>query len=356
MSLQPIPELREAWATANLAERHRRLRNAATAARERFLSSGQALAFHTCPIATFPYPTSFAFQGAALSPAPYVMVTSRMVVVQYVDHEGERRTLLFNPTDEERAEKAPFYATFKQRYGTILAERVLTKRHKTVGKHLEALGLSPDEVDYIAFDHLHLQDVRGWLGSYDDAAFFPRAKLLVQPAEWALAHEPHPMQAPWFVAGGCDGIDAARVVFLSGDTSLGAGVALLDTRGQTPGHMSLAVHTEKGVYVVSENGVATECYTPEASEIRGLARYAKNLGQEVILNGNTRESTPDQYASMVVEKLFAGPNADEPAFVNVYPSAELTASVMAPGLTPTFTHGELRIGTLETLEAIDAQA
>lgn len=347
MSMRPIPELRDAWATANLAERHRRLKQAASAAREAFVSSGQALAVHTCPIATFPYPSTYAFQGAALSPAPYVMMTNRMMVVQFTDHDGERRTLLFNPTDDERAEKAPFYAKLKQRYGNVLAEKVLAKRHKKVGEHLGALGLSPDDVDYIAFDHLHLQDVRGWLGSYDEAAFFPRAKLLVMAAEWALAKEPHPMQAPWFVAGGCDGVDEAeRVVFLGGDASLGGGVALLDTRGHTAGNMSLAVHTEKGVYVSSENGVAAESYTPEASGIRGLARYARNLDQEVILNGNTRESTPDQYASMVVEKIFAGPNPEQPEFVNFYPSSELTSSVVAPGLSPTFTHGELRIGTL----------
>lgn len=349
MSMRPIPELREAWATEGAAERHRKLKRAASVARESFLSSGKALGVKTCAIATFPYPSSYAFQGAALSPAPYVMMTNRMMVVQLKDHEGETKTLLFNPTDDERAEKAPFYAKLKARYGNVLAEKVLAKRHKKVGEHLEQLGLTPDDVDYIAFDHLHLQDIRGWLGSYNEAAFFPRAKLLVMAAEWALAKEPHPMQAPWFVAGGCDGVDEAeRVIFLSGDTSLGEGVALLDTRGHTPGNMSLAVNTDAGVYVSSENGVAAECYTPEASGISGVARYARNLEQEVILNGNTRDSTPDQYASMVVEKVFAGPNQEQPEFVNFYPSSELTASVVAPGFSPTFTHGELSFGHLSS--------
>lgn len=348
MSFRSIPELREAWATTNLAERHRKLKVAAGVARAAFCSSGTVLGLKTCPIATFPYPSTYAFQGAALSPAPYVMMTNRMMVVQLNDHDGARRTLLFNPTDDERAEKAPFYAKLKARYGNVLAERVLAKRYRKVGEHLEALGLSPHDVDYIAFDHLHLQDVRGWLGSYNEAPFFPRAKLLVMRAEWALAKEPHPMQAPWFVAGGCDGVDEGeRLVFLDGDTSLGEGVALLDTRGHTPGNMSLAVHTDDGVYVSSENGVAAESYTPEASDIRGLSRYARNLEQEVILNGNTRESTPDQYASMVVEKVFAGANRDRPEFVNFYPSSELTSSMMAPGLSPTFSHGELSFGHLE---------
>ena len=126
----------------------------------------------------------------------------------------------------------------------------------------------------------------------------------------------------------------------------GIGLALLDTRGHTPGNMSLAVNTDAGVYVSSENGVAAECYTPEASGISGVARYARNLEQEVILNGNTRDSTPDQYAAMVVEKTFAGPNEERPEFVNFYPSSELTSSVVAPGLSPTFSHGDLSFGHL----------
>lgn len=344
---QPLPELREAWQEQALGDRHRKLVKAAEAARERFISSGQVLGLATCPIATFPYPSLYAFQGAALSPAPYVMMTNRMMVVQF-DEDGERKTLLFNPTDDERAEKAPFYTKLKQRYGNALAEKVLSKRHGKVAEHLSRLGLGPEDVDYIAFDHLHLQDVRGWLGSYSEAALFPAAKLLVMRAEWREAKDPHPMQKPWYIAGGIDGIDEEeRVIFLDGDTLLGPGAAILDTRGHTLGNMSLAVHGDDGVFVTSENGVAAECYTPEASEIRGLARYAKNLDQEVILNGNTRDSTPDQYASMVVEKTFAGPNAARPEYVNFYPSSELTSSVIAPGLSPSFTHGELKSGQLQ---------
>jgi hypothetical protein len=346
MEFRELSELREAWREGHLADRVRKLRRAAATTREAFVDEGQVLALESCKIVTFPYPSLFAFQGGATSPAPYIMMTNRMLVVQFEDWGGQRRTLLFNPSSYERGQKAPFFEKLKKRYGNALTERVLAKRHSDVPEHLARLGLGPDDVDYIAYDHLHVQDVRGWLGSHDEAALFGRAKLLVMPREWETASEPHPTQAPWYVPGGVDGVDEDRVVFLEGDTSLGKGVAILDTRGHTLGNMSLAVNTPGGTYVTSENGVSAESYTPEVSEIRGLRRFARSLDQEVILNGNTRESTPDQYASMIVEKTFAGPNKDAPEFCNFYPSSELTASVVAPGLSPTFSHGDLKFGAL----------
>jgi hypothetical protein len=66
----------------------------------------------------------------------------------------------------------------------------------------------------------------------------------------------------------------------------------------------------------------------------------------VILNGNTREGSLDQYTSMVLEKTLAGPSRTDPPFVNFLPSSELTGSVMAPGLSPTFSHGEIHSGKL----------
>ena len=58
---------------------------------------------------------------------------------------------------------------------------------------------------------------------------------------------------------------------------------------------------------------------------------AEHLGQEVVLNGNTREHSLDQYTSMVVEKMLAGPSKVDRAYVNFYPSSELTASITRAG-------------------------
>jgi hypothetical protein len=346
-SFRPLPFLAEARAERVPGLRMQKLRRAALEAREAFVAGGAVWAVATCDLVTFPYPALFAFSGGALSPAPYIMMTNRMQVVQYDDAQGVRRTLLFNPTDYERGQNVPFYRSLREKYGDFVSDKVMTRRYGTVKSRLGELGLIPEDVDYIAFDHLHVQDLRGWLGGDGEPAWFPRAKLLVQREEWESVKNPHPLERVWYVPGGTDGVPEERVVQLEGDAWLGRGVGLLATPGHTQGNMSLAVATEKEVFVVSENGVATESYTPLQSRIPGLRAFAEQMGWEVVLNGNTRENSLDQYASMLVEKLFAGPSRVEGAFVNFHPSSMLTGSILAPGFTPTIVlpapnHGDIR--------------
>lgn len=332
---QALAGLAEAWQPSSPGERLRRLRRAAAEAREELLSEGPVVACATCPLVSFPYPTLFAFSGAARSPAPFVMLTHRMQVVQ-LEVEGSLKTLLFNPSDVQRNKAAPYYANLIRRFGKLMAERVIPTYHGTVEGHLEALGLRPEDIDYLAYDHLHVQDVRRWLGG-DGPAYFPRAKLLVHRREWQSARDLHPMSAVWYVPGGVEGVPEERVVQLEGDVRLGRGAALLSTPGHTLGNLSLALVTPKGLFAISENAVAAECYTPLQSRIPGVRSFAEQLGYEVVLNGNTREASLDQYSSMIVEKTLAGPAPDNPAFVNVFPSSQLTHSVLAPLLSPTYT-------------------
>ena len=333
-TFRTLPQLAEARAERVPGLKLQQLRRAALEARAAFVAGGPVAAVATCDLITFPYPTLFAFSGAALSPAPYVMMTNRMQVVQFME-EGQLRTLLFNPSDYERGYSAPFFRSLRERYGAFVSDKVMSTRHGTVESHLERLGLKPEDVDYLAFDHLHVQDIRRWVGGEGEAAYFPRAKLLVQRAEWEGAKNLHPMQAVWYVPNGTAGVPSERVVLLDGDVWLGPGAAILSTPGHTMGNMSLAVATDREVFVVSENGVATESYTPLQSAIPGVRGAAEHLGLEVVLNGNTREHSLDQYSSMVVEKLFAGPSPVEGAFVNFHPSSLLTHSLLAPGLSPT---------------------
>jgi hypothetical protein len=333
-NFRSLPSLAAARAERVPGLRLQQLRRAAQEAREAFVAGGPVAAVATCDLITFPYPAQFAFSGAALSPAPYVMMKNRMQVVQFLE-DGERRTLVFNPSDYDRGIVTPFFRGLRERYGHFISDKVMSTKHGTVQSHLSALGLKPEDVDYIAFDHLHVQDVRGWLGGEGASAYFPRAKLLVQRAEWEGAKNLHPMQAAWYVPNGTAGVPEERLILLDGDVWLGPGVAILSTPGHTLGNMSLAVATNREVFVVSENGVATESYTPLQSGIPGVRSFAEHMGMEVVLNGNTREHSLDQYSSMVVEKLFAGPSLVDGAYVNFHPSSLLTASMLAPGLSPT---------------------
>jgi len=49
---------------------------------------------------------------------------------------------------------------------------------------------------------------------------------------------------------------------------------------------------------------------------------------------------------MIKEKLIADPVPSHPYFPQVVPSSELTTHPGAPGLRPTFAHGELSLGTV----------
>ncbi len=338
-----LPALAAARAEASPAARLRATTTAAAQARQSLLDDGVVASVKSCKLVTFPYPTLYAFSGAALSPAPYVMMTNRMQVVRFVDHDGIDRVLLFNPSDYERNQQTPFFAKLRKKYGDFLADKVLAQRHGSVETHLMRLGIGPDDVDFVAYDHLHTQDVRRWLGSStsNEKPLLPRAKLLVHAAEWAACHDLHPLQQPWYCPHGVDGVDAGRVTVLEDDCWLGRGVALVLTPGHTAGNMSLCVTTSKGVAVVSENGVAAECYAPRLSRIAGVRATADRLDQEVVLNGNTREGTLTQYTSMVLERELARPfDGELPLF---FPSSELTAHPVAAGLSPTLTHGELDV-------------
>src|SRR4029077_10543552 len=129
----------------------------------------------------------------------------------------------------------------------------LFKPHGTVEAHLEKLGVPPDFIDYITFDHLHVQDLRRWFGENGGAGVFPRARLLVMRDEWACTKGLHPLEYVWYVPQGCDGFPESRVVLLDGDTSLGRGVALVRTPGHTYGNHTIALNTDSGVWTISEN-------------------------------------------------------------------------------------------------------
>jgi hypothetical protein len=332
-----------AWAETSPAERLRKLRRAAEQTRAEFVSSGPVTACVTRNLVTFPYPTKYAFAGAALSPAPMVMMTNRLQVVQF-EHGGRKKTLLFNPSDVERNRAATYYTKLAEDFGGPIADKLMMKSYGSVTDHLASLNLSPDDIDFIAYDHLHVQDLRGWLGRQPKPVF-KNAKLLVHKAEWQETRDLHPMNAAWYVPDGAD-LPMDRVQFIEGSVRLAPGVALVATPGHTLGNMSLYVNTPDGCFITSENGVSTESYSPEHSKIAGVAGTAERMGYEVVLNGNTRESSLDQYSSMVVEKILAGPSKADPRFSSFCPSSELTPSLLAPGLAPTYRHIPPDTGTL----------
>ncbi len=363
--LKPVESFRGARASSVPLTRLEAIRKAARAFRERMLANREVLFYKTCELVRVPYPVRFAFANVFTQlpvASPVLHIVNRLYVVQFQASDGIK-TLLFSPSDVLANAETRYFkrlgagklAKMKGKVGEWSAEglmktaaqRLVAPQGPTVTEWLERIGLAPEDVDYLSYDHLHTQDLRNWLGGEGRTPVFPNAKLLIMREEWEATQGLLPSQADWYCPNGTRGIDPSRVVLLEGDVKLGEGIALIRTPGHTRGNHSLVVHTSEGLMVSSENGVGVDNFAPERSRINAVRRYAKNLGVEVVLNGNTQESSVDQYLSMVQEKEIAGPSARNPEFPNTVTSSEFTAWWLFRGIEPSFTFGDIELGTLQ---------
>lgn len=294
-----------------------------------------------------PYPVRYGLYNAAKVTTPYMHILNRVFVIQFMTDAG-LKTLLFSPSDIEGNRETPFFKRLVDRVGPLspVVGKFLAPIYNDVESALALTGIEPEDVDYISFDHLHTQDIRRWLGTKNCPAYFPNAHLLVMQQEWESTRALLPLQAEWYCPNGIEGVPAEKVVLLDGSVMLGNSVALVQTPGHTEGNHSLVAHTDDGLLVTSENGVAADSYSPRCSRIPSVREYARQTGMEVILNGNTQESSNDQYISMVMEKTIAGPAKVNPDFFNFVPSSELTHYWGFPGLAPTFSFGQLEYGAV----------
>jgi hypothetical protein len=358
-----IADLDKAWAETHHGAQLRALRRAAEQVRERFCGGPRCISVRTLPLSTLAYPTRYAFWAAALAPAPFVLLTHRCVLVQFF-LEGEPKNLLFNPTDIEGARATPFFARLIEQLGQRLSN-VAAKPFEPLEQQLAEHGLAPEDIDYVAFDHFHTQDLRGLLGTHERPPRFPNAKLLAPKKEWEDWDDLHPMQRAWFVRDGKLGVRTENVILTDGDLALGDGVMVLRTPGHTSGNQTLFLNTESGVWGISENGTCADNWSPLESGIRGLAFMCKKQDLDVVLNANTPELGAVQYTSMILERTIVDRVRRAPAFVQMFPSSEVTPSLLAPGLSPTLvhraiTHGDVvrpgRLGSRSSTATIQATA
>jgi hypothetical protein len=331
------------------------IRDAAADFKRRFKAGGQIRAARSVDVAAAVYPVRFAFHGAAKSLNPYGWLVNRMVVVQYEDFEGRLRTLVWEPTVPEGSREAPFYAQSIERFGEFLSTRVLSQIYHEVPEALALCGLRPEDVDYMSFDHLHVQDPRMILGTTQPVdgqpepypPLMPNATMITQRREAATLHSTHPMQWAWYVEGGLEHAREDNHMLIDGDVELGRGVAIVRTPGHTDGNHSLVLSTPDGVWVSSENGVASDNWQPELSKIPGVRKEAEFFRREVIMNANTLEDSIDQYDSMVKEKCLADPSRRDPRWLQILPSSELASWKRQWPIVPTHRHGGIEYGRIE---------
>lgn len=346
-ALLPHEDVDRAWDRAVPRDRLDAVRAAGRALHDEMMAWPVASAWRSVEMVRAPYPVKYGLRDAATVLTPFMHIVNRLIIVQW--QAGDRtRTLLVSPTDVEQAAHTPYFARLAGSLGPFgdRLQGLIGPLRTDVPGALAEVGLRPEDVDYITYDHLHTQDVRRWLGDGTTPGFFPRAKLLVMRQEWLSCQGLLPPQQDWYRAEGTRGVPDDRVILLDGTTRLGPSVLLLATPGHTEGNHSIAVRTEEGVFVTSENGTGPDAYAPEHSAIPGVARYARERGMEVVLNGNTMERGLDQYISMILEKEVAGPSVRDPRFPNVLCSSEFDAFALFPGLRPTFRFGDIALGTV----------
>jgi hypothetical protein len=351
--MRTIPEFEGVHQVWPRGDRLRAVRDAAQAYRDRFRAQGRIRAVRSFDIAAAPYPTRYAFHGAAIGANPFVNILNRVLVVQFDDFEGNPRTLVWEPTVTAGSKTAPFYSQLSRAVGDFLSSKVFARYYHEPAEVLPLCGLRPEDVDFVSFDHLHVQDPRLIMGSSRPlpgrktapAPLFPRASLLVHRRELGTFASPHPMQWAWYVDGGMDGVPPERVAAFDGDVELGVGVSLLWTPGHTDGNHSLALNTPDGIWVSSENGVAADNWQPDLSRIPGVRRHARFFGTEIVPNSNTLEDSLDQYDSMVKEKTLADPSPRNPRWLQILPSSEIVRWKRQWPVRPTFSHGGVRYGS-----------
>jgi hypothetical protein len=354
VGMRPFHEFDQANELWPRGDRPPAIREAAVEFRRRFMEQGQISAIKTVDLVSAGYPTAFAFQGAAKGLNPYINITNRLVVVQFDDFDGERKTLVWEPTIPEGSQEAPFYGQLLERYGEFLSEKAFATYYHTVDEALALCGISHEDVDYVSFDHLHVQDMRLLMGTTEPVLGeseprppkFPNAKFLCQRKEVDTFKSTHPMQWAWYVPGGMDHVVEENLVLLDGDVELGVGVALLWTPGHTDGNQSLVVNTPEGIWVSSENGVCADSWHPHLSKIPGIRKWAKFFNREVILNANTLEDSMDQYDSMIKEREIADANRGDPRWKNVFPSSEMASFKRQWPVVPTFVYGGINYGRI----------
>ena len=359
--VREILDLNEARAHTVSGTRLRQYRRVGRVLGDDLRSGPKAVSVTTLPVSTLIYPTGFAFNNTVRLPWPYLQMNHRCLFIQ-VRGAGRLRNILFNPTDYITSERTPFFAQILESTPRPdLLKKLIAKQNGQIDEQLRAMGVSPEDIDVVAFDHFHTQDLRPILGSEiprTDGSYwtsrFPKALLLAPRCEWDDWDDLHPLQRNWFVSDGKEGVPEDRVVLFDADLRLGDGCLLLRTPGHTSGNQTIFVHGRHGVFGCSENGCSADSWTPYESRIPGLRAHARKYDTEVVLNTNTPELTAEQYNSMILEKSVVDRSEVDPAFVQMFPSSEVTPSPLAPGIRPSMLYTDRDYGDVQAAERLAA--
>ena len=322
--------------------------------RRRFALAGQVRAVRTVEVLESAVPTRLVLAGATAGLGSHVTLRSRMVVVRFEGPDGLPMTLVWEPRLADAVAATGFGAHQPARAMPGLGRPSAPRELCSVPRALERCGLDPRDVDLVAVGDLRGHDLRRLTGTIrppiDEhqprVPLFETARVLVQARELEAARAPHALEAPWYVSGGADELIEDRLVALDGNVELGRGVALISTPGFTAGHQSLVLSTRAGIWVVSSNGVASDCWQPLLSKIPGVRRSADAEQREALVPAAGVHDPLALYDSLLRERAIADASRADPRWLTILPDRELAPRWRQWPALPTFSHGGLSVGRM----------
>lgn len=116
-------------------------------------------------------------------------------------------------------------------------------------KHLQAVGIQPDEITDVILSHLHFDHAGGLLPVYGDSSkdlVFTKARFWVGADAWARAIEPHVRDRASFIPGLTDKLEQTqRLLIIRNNADIPKEyrglIEFLFTNGHTPGQMHTLV-------------------------------------------------------------------------------------------------------------------
>jgi glyoxylase-like metal-dependent hydrolase (beta-lactamase superfamily II) len=123
-------------------------------------------------------------------------------------------------------------------------------KHHPYLERLAAIGVAPEQVDFVLCTHLHVDHV-GWNTRLVDGRWeptFPNARYLFSRVEWEFWQRHYTEEAfrddPYYEDSILPVIRSGKAVFVEWDYQIDDGVWLEPTPGHTPGHV--CVHVSSG--------------------------------------------------------------------------------------------------------------
>jgi glyoxylase-like metal-dependent hydrolase (beta-lactamase superfamily II) len=118
----------------------------------------------------------------------------------------------------------------------------------TYMKNLKAVGLTPDDIDFVMCTHLHGDHV-GWNTKLDNGRWvptFPKARYLMSAVEldhWTKTHAAKPKACAWIGDSVLPVVEAGRAERVRSDHAFSDLVKLVPTPGHTVDHFAVHVGT-----------------------------------------------------------------------------------------------------------------